>query len=145
MTLGEDLDQIGFEADDWSFEGCRRRMRKATAVVLAAETAYQEAAGFAADAEAVYRRELARKFKGHRADGLAVEAATTMARSDVAPLSRERDYRKDMLRLALERLEDARDSRRSVWRLIEWSRDREVALIARNGQGDEREPREQWP
>jgi hypothetical protein len=148
MTLGDDLDEVGFEADDWSFEGCRRRMRKASAVVMTAENNYDLAAKRAADAEAVYRRQLAEKVRGYREAGKAVEESMTLARADVATLSRERDYARDMVKLAAEKLDDARDGRRSVWRLVEWARDRDLALL-RPGQqlamNDERAPANQWP
>jgi hypothetical protein len=115
------------ENADWSFDGCRHKLREATRIVLDAEAHYDRSAQRAADAEAVYRRELAVKFKAHREAGQAVEAASTLARSDVATLSRERDYSRDLVKLAAEKLEDARDSRRSLWRLIEWARGRDLA------------------
>jgi hypothetical protein len=90
------------------------------------ERAYEKAVARKADAEAVYRRQVAGKFKGYRDAGKAVEESNTMARADVALLSRERDYAADMAKLAAEEIEDARDSRRSLWRLVEWARDRDL-------------------
>jgi hypothetical protein len=112
---------------DWSFEACQTRMRDATQAINSRENAYDLAAQRAADAEAVYRAQLALKFKEYRDAGMAVDAATTHARGDVATLSRERDYAKDLVKLALAQIEDARDSRRSLWRLVEWARDRDLA------------------
>jgi hypothetical protein len=128
--------------DDYSFEGCRQKLRDATRIVLDAEAVYERAINEAADAEAIYRSEHAKAYQAHRTGGAAVAEADTLARGDVVMHSRERDYRAGMMRLALERLEDARDSRRSVWRLIEWARG--VAL-AQAGQTDERVPASQWP
>jgi hypothetical protein len=140
MTLGQDLDEIGFEADAWDFESCRRRIRKATAIVLKAETAYEDAAKTAAEAEATYRHQLARHFKGYREAGKGVEESTTLARADVTRLNYERDLARDLVKLAADRIEDARDSRRSLWRLLEWAR-----ALAVQSERDERVPAERWP
>jgi hypothetical protein len=101
-------------------------MRLATRVLIAAEQACDDAAQRAADAEAVYRSEMGKAFASYREKGEAVEAAKIAAHRDCARLSRERDYSADLVKLARERIEDARDSRRSLWRLIEWARDRDL-------------------
>lgn len=115
------------DREDWSFEGCRDRLRDATRIVLDLEGRYERAVERSADAEAVYRAEVGKAFAGYREAGKAVEESSTLAKRDVAKLSRERDYAKDMVKLAAERLENGRDSRRSLWRLIEWQRDIAVA------------------
>lgn len=119
--------------DDWSFDACRVRMKEATRIVLDKIAAYDRAAQRAADAEAVYRNQLAAKFKAHREGGAAVEAATTLARADVATLSRERDYAKDLVKEAMADIEAALDSRRSLWRLVEWARERDLKGGGGNG------------
>jgi hypothetical protein len=45
------------------------------------------------------------------------------------------------------RLEDARDTRRSLWRLIEWSRERDIAKIKVGQQMAmaENAPADRWP
>jgi hypothetical protein len=80
-------------------------------------------------------------FKRLRDDGAAVEAANTLARAEVVMFSRERDITAGLVRLAGEKLEDARDSRRSLWRLIEWSARHDTAT----GGHDERAPGDKWP
>jgi hypothetical protein len=138
MTPAEDLN--GFDADDWTFDGCRRRIRQATAAVTDKEHAYHAAIERSADAEAVYRAKLAKAFEGYRKDGKAVEESTTLARRDVAVLGRERDYAAGLVKLRAEQLENARDARRSEWRLIEWARARDLAQPR-----DERVPADRWP
>lgn len=105
----------------------RDRLRQATRIILDLEKGYENAVEYAADSEAVYRKELADRLKFHRDDGQPVEASVAYARADVAVNSRERDHAAGMLKLAAEKLEDARDARRSLWRLIEWARQRDAA------------------
>lgn len=123
------------EPDDFSFDGCRNKLRDATRIVIDKERAYEKAIERKADAEAVYRRQVAEKIKEHRSNGKAVEESVALARADVAVLSRERDYAADMAKLAAEEIEDARDSRRSLWRLVEWARDRDLAAAAKQNGG----------
>ena len=132
--------------DDYSFEGCRDKLRAATKIVLDAEAAYEAAISHSADAEAVYRKELATAYQTHRAGGAAVAEAETLSRGDVVLHSRERDYAAGMVKLAADKLEDARDSRRSAWRLIEWARERDLIRqrAATNGQ-PENAPSALWP
>jgi hypothetical protein len=54
-------------------------------------------------------------------------------RRDTAVLGRERDFAAGMVKLRADQLENARDSRRSLWRLVEWQRDRDVAQVRANG------------
>lgn len=122
-----DEDLPGLGSGKWNFEACRIRLRETTVMVIEAEDAYHKSVERSADAEAVYRSQLAEKFGGYRSQGKAVEESTTFARRDVAVLGRERDYAAGLAKLRLEQLEDARDSRRSVWRLIEWARSVDVA------------------
>lgn len=113
------------DPSDWSFEACQVRMRVATQAVNRAEQACDNAAQRSADAEAVYRSQLGKAFAELRGAGEAVEAAKIAAHERCAKLSRERDYSADLVKLAREKIEDARDGRRSLWRLIEWARERE--------------------
>lgn len=126
-----------------TFDEARDRLRDATRVVLDAEKNYEAAVQTAADTEAVYRVELATAFRSEREGGNAVQEAEIKARAAVAVQSRDRDHAAGMLRLAAERLENARDSRRSLWRLIEWSMRASTAAPGRAQ--DERVPADRWP
>lgn len=108
-----------------SYDEAKQKLRDATAIVLGREREFEHAVERAADAEAFYRVKLAEAYKGHREVGRAVAEAETLARAEVAQHSHERDCAAGMLKLAGERLENARDSRRSLWRLVEWSRAQE--------------------
>jgi hypothetical protein len=119
----------------------RQQLRAATKVVLTLEKAVAEAGEEAADAEGVYRAERAAAFKRHRDAGAAVEAAGIAARGECVKWSRARDVAHTNLKLAFERLEDARDTRRSLWRLVEWSRDVQVA----RAHAPENVPGDKWP
>lgn len=103
------------------FQQARDLLRDATRAIIDAEKTYETAVGEAADAESVYRLDLAQAFGSERKGGATVADAETQARAVVAVQARERDVTAGLLRLAGERLEDARDTRRSLWRLIEWS------------------------
>lgn len=107
----------------------RDKLRDATRIVLELEDAYARAVQDAAEAEAFYRVRLADAFKAHRDAGAAVEAANTLARGECAADSKARDQAAGMLKLAGERLENSRDTRRSLWRLVEWARDKEIATL----------------
>jgi hypothetical protein len=104
-----------------TFQQARDLLRDATRDVIDAEKAYQTAVNEAADAEGIYRLELAQAFAAERNDGAAVAEAETKARASVVVHARQRDVTAGLLRLAGERLENTRDTRRSLWRLIEWS------------------------
>jgi len=123
----------------------RERLRSATRIILDAEAAYEKAVERAADAQAVYRNELAEAFKRYRDEGDPITSAEITAKAEVAIHERERDYSAGMLRLAAERLEDARDSRRSLWRLIEWSARKDAPPMGTAPVRDERIPGETWP
>lgn len=136
------------DADDYTFDGCRNKLRDATRVIIDRETAYERAVERSSDAESVYRSAVGKAFQTYREDGKAVQEADVLAKRDVAVLSRERDYAAGLVKVEAERLEDARDSRRSLWRLIEWAR--EVAVVqarsrARSDGMPENAPAEQWP
>lgn len=132
-----------------TFEDARAKLREATRIVLLAETAAKEAGEHAADAEAVYRKQLAERFAHHRSAGESVESANIKARGDVVVHSRERDAAKYALNLAHEKLEGAWDSRRSLWRLIEWSREHDRPAPTQNGPAQqsfpENAPAANWP
>ena len=124
---------------DYDFEDCRTRLRHATGVVLAAESQYQLAIEQAADSEAFYRIKLGESFEQFRAAGQAVEAAKIAAHAECAVHSRARDVDAGTVKLRGEQLEDARDSRRSLWRLVEWARGRDLAMAGSDQRG------ETWP
>lgn len=134
-----------------TYDEARTNLRQATQAIIGLEHAYEMAVERSADAEAVYRAQLAAKLQAHREGGKAVQEADTLARADVATLSRERDYAAGMLKLAHEKLDDARDSRRSLWRLIEWSARVDAARTPTSNGGPaqmplpENAPPERWP
>lgn len=129
----------------------RDRLRHATQIVLDKEKAMREAATSKADAEAVYRRELGTAFGRYRKDGMGVEESNITARAEVAIHEHDRDLAADLFKVCGEELEDARDSRRSLWRLIEWSAAHERAqasapVFQTNAPPvDERLPGATWP
>lgn len=141
MTFIDEAMGEVWEESDWGFDACRRRMKKATAIVLNYSAAYREAANNAADAEAVYRQRVGRAFAKRREEGEAVEAAKIGAHADCAKFSHARDVARDLVKVAADDMQGALDSRRSLWRMVEWARDRDVASARR----DERAPAEQWP
>jgi hypothetical protein len=53
-----------------------------------------------------------------------------MARGDVAALKQIALETSGKLRLAEKRLDDAVDTRRSLWRLVEWAREKEARTPA---------------
>jgi hypothetical protein len=70
-----------------------------------------------------------------------------MARGDCAADKQAALEAAGKLKLAEKRLDDAVDTRRSLWRLVEWARDRELATFKVGQQGtltDERAP-VGWP
>jgi hypothetical protein len=114
-----------------TYDEAREALRGLTDTIRAREADYEEAIKRAADTEAVYRAALAEAFRHHRTQGAGAGEAETLARADVATLSRERDAAAGMVKLAAERLEDRRDDRRSFNRLVEWSAAHD--LPGRNG------------
>lgn len=119
----------------------RQKLRAATEVVLGQERAVDLAGQEAAESEALYRLEVGKAFAAARAAGDAVEAAKIKAHADCVALSQDRDVKATRLKLAFERLEDARDTRRSLWRLIEWARGRDLATAG----APENVPADRWP
>src|SRR3954468_2182927 len=119
MTTDERLDQLGLGDGVWNFEACRQRLRQATTTVVEAEDRYKQAIERSADAEAVYRAKVAEAFAGYRESGQAVEAATTLARRDVAVLGRGEASAAGLVRRRPDKLKARGDGRGSVWRLIE--------------------------
>lgn len=124
-----------------SIAEARTRLRQATQIVLDAEKAYEGAVQTAADGEANYRLQLGAAFKRQREGGAGVEESNVTARAEVVVHSRERDASAGAARLALERLENARDSRRSLWRLVEWSARHDAPI----GRAREDVPGSEWP
>lgn len=110
-----------------TIDEARGKLGGALSTIETAEKAYRIAIEDSADAEAVYRDQLGTAFKKHRDAGEAVEVAKILAHKDVVKFSRERDFAAGRVKEAAEKLENARDSRRSLWRIIEWSSARDVA------------------
>lgn len=109
------------QIDVFTIDQARAALRSATAIILGAEEAYKDAIETAADAQATFRNELGEAFTRYRKDGQGVAEAEISARAEVAIHEHERDKAAGLLKLAAEKLEDARDTRRSLWRVIEWS------------------------
>lgn len=103
----------------------RDKLRGATEVILNLEAAYAKAIEEAAEKEAFYRLRLAEQFKAHRDNGEAVEGAKVRAHGDTAAEKKEALRAAGELKLAEKRLDDAVDTRRSLWRLVEWAHDRD--------------------
>jgi hypothetical protein len=122
----------------------RDRLRQATQIVLDKEKAMREAATRMAETEAIYRREVGAAFTRYRKDGSSVQESDITARAEVAVHSHDRDLAAANFKVAGEELEDARDSRRSLWRLIEWSAAHERAAASAQTY-DERLPGATWP
>jgi ribosome-binding protein aMBF1 (putative translation factor) len=104
----------------------RSKLRGATQIILSLEADYGTAVAEAAEAEGFYRLRLAEQFRAHRDAGAPVEAANIMARGDCAADKRATLEAAGKLKLAEKRLDDAVDTRRSLWRLIEWARARDT-------------------
>jgi hypothetical protein len=132
-----------------TIDEARDKLRQATRVVLNLEGEFERASERAADAEAVYRKDRAEALRRYRDAGEAATAAETLARGDTAVQKREALAAAGALKLAGEKLENGRDSRRSLWRLIEWSRDHDRPGPTQNGPAQqplpENVPRERWP
>jgi hypothetical protein len=107
--------------DALTFEQAEQRLNDARQRISDAEVDCEKAIGHAADAEAIYRQKVAERIQHYREAGRSVDESVAYARRDVIAHSRERDHAAGMLKLAHERVENARDDRRSLWRLIEWS------------------------
>lgn len=121
-----------------TFDEARRALRAMTQAIRDAEAEYKHATETAADAEAIYRAQLGQAFRAAREAGEPVGAADTIAREQTAPHVRDRDATAGYVKVCHEVLEDRRDDRRSLWRLIEWSARRE-------GRSRENVPGEEWP
>ena len=85
---------MGFlQLEVFEIDQARLALRKATEVILEKEKAYALAVGEAADAEGVYRTELADAFHRRRGEGQAVQEAEIGARGEVVVASSDRDRR----------------------------------------------------
>jgi hypothetical protein len=104
----------------------RSKLRGATEIILNLEADYGTAVAEAAEAEGYYRLRVAQQFQAHRDNGAPVEAANIMARGDCAADKQATLEKAGKLKLAEKRLDDAVDTRRSLWRLIEWARARDT-------------------
>lgn len=104
-----------------TFDEARDKLHAATRAIRAAEGDYRDAIDAAADAEAVYRYQVGVSYRAHREAGEAATASETLARADCVTYSRERDVLAGRVKLAADTLENRRDDRRTLWRLVEWS------------------------
>jgi len=117
----------------------RVRLRQASETVNARIDDYARALRHAADAEGIYRVELAHAFRSEREGGAAVAEAEIKARAAAVLQSKERDEAAGEAKAAGERVQAALDARRSLWRLIEWS------MRASTGTGRTEDERASWP
>lgn len=142
MTDNYELSLSAFDSGE-----ARDKLKEATRIILELEKGYETSVRNAADAEAVYRREVATAFGRYRKEGMAVQEAEMTAKAEVAIHSHERDVTAGLLKLAGEKLENARDTRRSLWRLVEWARQRDAATFkpSQLAMDDERAPAASWP
>lgn len=99
--------------------------RTITNQIRAAEQKLRAQITEAADAEGVYRKQLALASRKARETGATVAEAETQARAQTAPLARDRDVAQGSVRACLEELEDRRGERATLHRLIDWSIARE--------------------
>lgn len=135
MTDTYDLSLAVFDSGE-----ARDKLRGATSIILSLENDYAEMVKVAAEAEAFYRLRLAEQFKAHRDAGEAVEGAKIRAHGDTAAEKQATLEAAGALKVAERRLEDAVDTRRSLWRLVEWARSKDTAAPV-----DERVPSGSWP
>lgn len=136
--------------DDYTLDAfnpgeARERLRNATGIILKLEKDYMEAVQEAADAESVYRHELAKAFAALREAGEPVEAARIKGHGETAKFKRDTLAAAGAVRVAADRLENARDTRRSLWRLVEWSAAREMRAAQIQGRVPENSPGGTWP
>lgn len=122
-----------------SYGESERRMQGAAQRIRDAERALETASEDAANAEAIYRKNLGERFGALRAEGVAVEAAKIQAHGELFNLSRERDIAAGRVRKALEVLEDRRGERASLHKLVDWSGGVDV-IERRNAAGNGNAP-----
>jgi len=95
------------------------KVRELNRAIRALETELARAGETAADAEAVYRQSLAEAIKRLRSEGRSATESDSVARGEVAALSRDRDLWGYRVRLLYERIEDRRGERASLHRLLD--------------------------
>jgi hypothetical protein len=108
-----------------SYEDAALELNLAAAAIIAAEDEYADANADAAANEALYRTALAEAFKRYRVGGKGVAESETLARGECAAFARDRDRAAGLVKVMAARLEDRRDDRRSLNRLVEWSAGRD--------------------
>jgi len=104
-----------------TYDEAANAMRTMSDIIRAKEKEFATAMSDASDAEALYRRSLADKYRAYRGEGKAVDESNTLARGDCFRLSRDRDKAMGKVRKIGEELEDRRGERVSLHRLVEWS------------------------
>jgi chromosome segregation ATPase len=119
--MNETEDRVVPARQPMDYAEAERRMQDMAQRIRSAERDYDRAIEEAADAEAIYRKSLAERFRALREGGAAVEAAMTQARGECFNLSRERDIAVGRVRKTLEALEDRRGDRASLHKLVDWS------------------------
>jgi hypothetical protein len=120
-----------------SYAQAEVRMTEMAKRIRAIEVEYGQAMDEAADAEALYRKSLADKYRSYRDAGKTVDESNTLARGDCWNLSRERDRAMGAARRRVEELEDRRGERVSLHRLVEWST--AIALMDKGVHADREE------
>lgn len=113
----------------YTFSRAREVERENSAKQHAAELALIEACKNAAERERIYRRALASKILGLRAEGHAATVCSDLARGDdqVANLKYERDVSEGVKDAANHAVFRASADRRTAETLIEWSMRRDLA------------------
>jgi len=82
---------------------------------------YEEQVRTAAEAEATYRRAVAKKVTQHRADGKGAGESELLAKGDLWELSLDRDIQAGMLRAVQHRIDAAEGERANLRQLMDWS------------------------
>jgi hypothetical protein len=126
--------------DPLDYEDARQALKASAERIRAAEDQLETQIKDAAEAEAEYRKALARKIidlrTGEKPKG-ATEAETLAKGSDaVAAYSQIRDVKRDMVKHAFAVLEDRRGDRASLHKVVDWSQRLDASASLREREGE---------
>lgn len=116
--------------DPLDYEDARQALKASAERIRAAEDRLEESINEAAEAEAEYRRQLARKMIHLRTTSdhaigkpLGATEAEKIAKGDpeVTAYSQARDIKREMIKHAFGVLEDRRGDRASLHKIVDWS------------------------
>ena len=103
------------------FGEARKKFREIAEARAHARRDHERHALASADAEHLYRKELAAAFAIYRAEGKGVQEAEILARGDVADHERERNREHALAKSAIHRLEQLEADRAGWNKLTDWS------------------------